>query len=92
MSNTKTLLGFVAGAAVGALAGILFAPDKGSQTRKNITNKAGDISDSLKSSFDDFIDGLKSAYTGSKEDANELGERAKTKMNTLKADAKASLS
>ena len=28
MSNKKTMLGFVAGAAVGALAGILFAPKK----------------------------------------------------------------
>ena len=35
MANTKTLLGFLAGAAVGALAGILLAPDKGSETSKN---------------------------------------------------------
>ena len=33
MGNTKTLLGFLAGAAVGAIAGILLAPDKGSATR-----------------------------------------------------------
>ena len=59
MSSTKTMLGFLAGAAVGALAGILFAPDKGSNTRKKIANKTGDLTDSVKSSFNDFIDGVK---------------------------------
>ena len=39
MSNTKAVLGFVAGAAVGALVGILFAPDSGSNTRKKISSK-----------------------------------------------------
>ena len=65
--SSKIVVGFLAGAAVGALAGILFAPEKGSDTRKKITGKAGDITDSLKTSFDDFVDGLKSAYAGSKE-------------------------
>jgi gas vesicle protein len=96
MSNTKTVLGFVAGAAVGALAGILLAPDKGSNTRKKIAGKAGDVSDSLKSSFDDFMDGLKKAYSSGKEDvkegAEELAEHARAKMNALKAEAKANLS
>jgi gas vesicle protein len=34
--SSKILVGFLAGAAVGALAGILFAPDKGSNTRRKI--------------------------------------------------------
>ncbi len=59
MANTKTLLGFLAGAAVGALAGILLAPDKGSETRKKISKKTGDLGDSLKGQFNDFIDGVK---------------------------------
>ncbi len=92
MSNTKTVLGFVAGAAVGALAGILLAPDKGTNTRKKITGKAGDISDSLKSSFDDFVDKLKTAYSNGKDEVDALGDRAMEKANALKAEAKASLS
>ncbi len=92
MSNTKALLGFVAGAAVGALAGILLAPDKGSNTRKKISGKAEDISDSLKSSYDDFTDQLKKVYTNSKEDAEEMSEKVKAQVNSLKADAKANLS
>jgi len=92
MSNTKTLLGFVAGAAVGALAGILLAPDKGSNTRKKIAGKASDAKDSLMTSFDEFIDGLKNAYSNGKEEAEEVAEQAKAKINALKAEAKANLS
>jgi gas vesicle protein len=92
MSNTKALLGFVAGAAVGALAGILLAPDTGSNTRKKISDKAEDMSGSLKSSYDDFVAKLKKAYTNSKEDAEEMSEKVKAQVNSLKADAKANLS
>lgn len=42
-SGSKTLLtffaGVIAGAAAGAIAGILFAPDKGSETRKKILSR-----------------------------------------------------
>ena len=92
MSNTKAVLGFVAGAAVGALVGILLAPDSGSNTRKKISSKAEDMSDSLKSSYDDFVAKLKNVYTNSKEDAEEMGEKVKAQVNSLKADAKANLS
>lgn len=92
MSNSKILVGFLAGAAIGALAGILFAPDKGSNTRKKIATKTGDITDTVKNSFSDFIDGIKDAYSGAKHDAEELGDKAKAKMNNLKNEAKNALS
>lgn len=76
---SKILVGFLAGAAVGALAGILFAPDKGSDTRKKIVDKTGDLSDSLKGSFNNFIDGVKQTYAGAKEEVDEFGENVKGK-------------
>ena len=81
MSNTKAVLGFVAGAAVGALVGILLAPDAGTNTRKKISGKAEDISDSLKSSYDDFVSKLKKAYSSSKSDAEEMGDKVKSQVN-----------
>ena len=39
MGNGKILLGVLAGAAAGATLGILFAPKKGSVTRKKIIKK-----------------------------------------------------
>ena len=92
MSSSKIVVGFLAGAAAGALAGILFAPDKGSNTRKKISNKTGDITDSVKNSFNDFIDGAKQMYSGAKEDAEEFGHKAKAKLDGARNDVKNALS
>jgi len=80
--STKILLGFVAGAATGIIAGILFAPDKGSATRQKIASKTGDLADSVKESFADFIDGLKETYGGAKAEVEKFGEQAKNSLQT----------
>ena len=92
MNNKKAVLGLIALAAAGALAGVLFAPDKGSKTRKKIKGKAEDLSGSLRSSFDDFMHELKKAYRSGSGEAEELSERAKAKINALKSDVKANWS
>ena len=92
MANTKALLGFLAGASIGALAGILLAPDKGSETRKKISKKTSDLGDSLKGSFNDFVDGIKDSYTNMKSEAEDVEERGKLRLNTLKHEAKNALS
>jgi len=45
---SKLGLVFLAGAAAGAIAGILLAPEKGSETRKKMGDKAREFSDGLK--------------------------------------------
>ncbi len=87
MSNKNTLLGFVAGAALGALAGILLAPDKGSETRKKITDKTGDLADTVKSSFSDLVDHVKNLYNKAEDSADEAGQAAKAKVNKVKNEA-----
>lgn len=48
MSNySKIGLAFLAGAAAGAIAGILLAPDKGTETRKKIADKAKDLKETV---------------------------------------------
>lgn len=92
MSSSKLIVGFLAGAAVGALAGILLAPDKGSNTRKKIADKTGDLSDTVKKSFNKFIDGVKDTYSGAKEEADEFGEKVKAKLGEAKNEVKNALS
>ena len=45
-NNSNTLLGILAGTAIGATLGILFAPDRGSNTRQKIADKAAATRDS----------------------------------------------
>ena len=48
MSNSSsTILGILAGTAIGAIAGILFAPDKGSNTRKKLVEQADAVADNM---------------------------------------------
>lgn len=56
MSSGKILLGVLAGVAVGALAGVLLAPDKGSVTRKKILKKSDAYADALRQKFEEYMD------------------------------------
>jgi len=87
MSNSNTVLGFLAGAAVGSILGILFAPEKGTEIRKKITETGTDVTDSLKSKFSDFVDGIKDSYQGVKEDAEDLADEGASRVNTFKNEA-----
>ena len=42
-TSSKVILAAIAGAAVGAVAGILLAPDKGEETRRKIAEKAKEL-------------------------------------------------
>lgn len=52
MTNTnKMITALAAGVAIGSLLGILFAPDKGENTRKKIVDNGKKLTDSLKDSL-----------------------------------------
>ena len=52
MNNTgKILTAIAAGAALGAIAGILFAPDKGIEIRRKISEQGRDIATDVKEKF-----------------------------------------
>lgn len=54
MNSTKVVLGILGGVAAGALMGILFAPEKGSKTRKKIADKSKGFADDMKGKFEEL--------------------------------------
>lgn len=89
MSSGKVLLGVLDGVAAGALLGILFAPEKGSETRKKITQKGEDFADALKDKFDDFLDSITEKFEKVKEEVSDFAEQGKTKSGESEKDVKA---
>ncbi len=79
MSSGKVLLGVLAGVAAGALIGILFAPDKGTETRKKIVEKGEDYVDGVKNKFNDMMDDLSKKMDATKAKAEEMIAGAKAK-------------
>jgi gas vesicle protein len=85
MNSGKLLAGVLLGAAAGAVLGVLFAPDKGSETRKKISKKGADLRDSFKNRMNDLVDDLTNHY-------EEAKDETKDKMASLKTDARHALS
>ena len=88
MRTGKVLLGTLAGLTIGAIAGILFAPEKGSTTRKQIMDKGDDFVDKIKSKFDGFVDSLTEKFESTVKDAENLAEKGKAKYDDTKKDVK----
>lgn len=80
MGNAKMLLGLLVGVSAGALLGILFAPAKGTSTRKKIAHRSDEYLNELTGKFDDFIDGISKKFESAKDDANQLAENGKAKL------------
>ena len=59
---------FIRGIAVGFLLGILYAPDRGEETRRRVSKKASDIKDAVKGTYDTVSD----TVTKVKNKANQM--------------------
>ena len=58
MKTDKIVLGILGGMAAGAMLGILFAPEKGKETRRKILRKSSDYTDQLKDKYDSLLESI----------------------------------
>lgn len=67
-NSSRVLIALGAGIAIGGLLGVLFAPGKGAETRKKLSNAGNDLADKIK----DNLDKGKEAITGLKDEVEQI--------------------
>jgi gas vesicle protein len=77
MDTGKVVLAALAGLATGAILGILFAPEKGADTRNKISNKGKDSLGDLKNKYNNLIDQLSSKLDNVKSEGEKYMEEGK---------------
>ena len=84
MKANKIALGLLGGLAAGAVAGILFAPAKGVDTRKKILKKGNNIADEFKDKFGNLSEEVKSNYAKMFQNDKGLIVEGKSKFDDTK--------
>ncbi|MDB5229095.1 MAG: hypothetical protein JWN78_3288 [Bacteroidota bacterium] len=86
MNTDKVLLGALAGFATGALMGIFFAPHKGSDLRRKISDSGRDYANDLKDKFNNFVDSLNDKFESTKDQAENVLDQGKAGLNDIRKD------
>jgi gas vesicle protein len=88
MSTGKVFLGVLAGVATGALLGVLFAPNKGSKTRKKIARKGEDYTELIQEKFNEFVETVTEKFEHVKDEVSGFAHQAQAKAEAVKKDLK----
>jgi gas vesicle protein len=94
METGKVVLGTLAGIAIGAVVGVLLAPDKGSETRRKLSQKGSEYKDGLKEKYDglkdkynNLVDGVTNKLESLSSTADNLAQTGKNAMSETKSTA-----
>jgi gas vesicle protein len=79
MSIGNLLIGVFAGVVAGATLGILYAPDRGSTTRKRFKRKSYAYTDELEAKFNDLIDSITEQFEAVVEEVKQMAENDRQK-------------
>ena len=77
-SSSKVLLAGIAGLAAGVAIGMLFAPARGSKTRKRLKKRLMSLAETIEDDVNDKLVALKSVFAGEEEEEEEEELRPET--------------
>jgi|SRR5687768_14484873 gas vesicle protein len=86
--KSGAIVGLLAGLAVGAVIGVLFAPDSGKRTRERISDKALDLADNVKDGFHSIKDNINNGKQSLGGLKNQVVDNVKTKVNSVSQEFK----
>ncbi|ETZ21594.1 hypothetical protein N824_27130 [Pedobacter sp. V48] len=86
--KSGAIVGLLAGLAVGAVIGVLFAPDSGKRTRERISDKALDLADNVKDGFHSIKDNISNGKQSLGGLKNQVVDNVKTKVNSVSQEFK----
>ena len=84
--GSSNLFAFVLGAAAGAIVGILYAPDKGTNTRDKLSYQLDKYKGQLESLLEDLINGKVEVSSMAKEEGEKVVSEARQKAEQLLSD------
>ena len=85
MNAGKIVLGAAIAVATGVALGVLFAPERGSVTRKKISKQGSRYLDDLKNSANEYVDTLEEKYDDVVETAVDITGKVKGAVDALAA-------
>lgn len=86
MNAGRIITGAVVAVAAGAVLGVLFAPDKGSNTRKKLSQQGTRYLGTLKNTATGFADSLEETYESARGTAVGIADRVKGAVDVLGGD------
>jgi len=85
--TTDNLMSFLAGAAAGAILGILYAPDKGTNTRERLTYRLEKYKQKLEELLEEIMEeGSEPVLSNARSEGERVIQDAKEKAEKLLAD------
>lgn len=84
--NSNSLLTFILGAGIGAVAGILFAPDSGNNTRDRLSYQLIRYKEELEDLITQLVEGKNLPLNEAKSEGNKVITEAKNKAENLLND------
>jgi len=83
MSAGKVILGAMIAVGAGAVLGMLFAPGKGSTTRKQLSKQGSRYIDAVKTTAGEYVDAIEETLDSAKETAADITDKVKGAVDTL---------